>query len=110
MMRLLILLEGAALLVLGTALAVLTLVSTPERLDAALFEVGAALAAGAVLTVAAGRVSSSVHWRSPVLLLNLLALPVVVSLAQSGQWGIAVPLGALAVSVLVLVARRQPLA
>lgn len=107
--RILILLEGVALLLLGVALAGLTLSERPERLEAALFEVLVALGVGALLVLAAGRVATSIHWRSPVLLLNLIAIPVSVSLAQSDQWWLAVPVGAVAVSVLVLLARRQAL-
>jgi hypothetical protein len=107
--RALLLFEGAALLLTGLTLAILTLVERPARLEAALFEVVAALATGALLVIASTKVSRSIHWRSPVLLLNLLALPVSISLGQSGQWLISLPLGLLAISVLVLLAGGKSL-
>lgn len=109
MARILILGEGVALLLLGLVLAVLTLLERPERLGAALFEVVAAMGVGVLFILASSRVGRSVHWRSPVLLLNLIAVPVAVSLAQSGQWWLALPVGLIAVAVLVLLARRQAL-
>lgn len=98
------------MLLLAAGVAVLTLTRSPQALAAALFEVFAALVAGLILVLASGRVATSVHWRSPVLLLNLLAIPVSISLGQSGQWWLAVPVGLLALSVLVLLTRRQSLA
>jgi hypothetical protein len=107
--RALLLVEGATLLLIGGILAVLTAVERPARLEAALFEVMAAVGAGVLLVIASRKVGRSIHWRSPVLLLNLLAIPVTISLAQAGQWLISVPLGVLAVSVLVLLAGGKPL-
>lgn len=108
--RVLLLVQGVALLALALAMAILTLTQHPQALAAALFEVGAAGVAGAVLVLAAPRVATSVHWRSPVLLLNVLAIPVSISLAQSGQWWLAIPLGAMAVSAVVLLTRGKSFA
>jgi hypothetical protein len=108
--RALVLFEGLALLLTGLVLAALTVLERPTRLEAALFEVAAALGTGAVLVVASRKIIRSIHWRSPVLLLNLLALPVSISLAQSGQWLISLPLAFLAVAVLVLLAGGKSLA
>lgn len=107
-MRLLVAAEGAGLVVLGLISLVLTVMGT-ERLEAALFETIVALAAGALLLRASTAVIRSIHWRSPVVLLNLLAVPVAVSMAQSGQWVIALALFACAGPTLFLLVSSKPL-
>lgn len=97
-------LESLALVVTAAVLLILTATHTSTRLWAALTVVVFALIAAAVLGFGArGLLRLQPGFRSPVLLLQLLTLPVTYSLGfQAGRLVIALPIMAAAVSVIVL--------
>lgn len=100
----LVLVEAAALAVTALVLLVLAFVHTTTRLWAAAAIVGFALLAAAVLAVCArGLLLLRPAARSPVILVQLLALPVGYSLGiQAGRPLVGVPILLVATSVLVL--------
>jgi hypothetical protein len=100
----LVLLEAAALAVTAVVLLVLAFVHTTTRLWAAAAIVGFALLGAAVLALCArGLLRLRPSARSPVILVQLLALPIGYSLGiQAGRAVIGVPILLLAIAVLVL--------
>jgi hypothetical protein len=100
----LVLVEAAALAVVAAALLVLAFVHTTTRLWAAVAIVGFALLGSAVLALCArGLAQLRPSARSPVILVQLLALPVGYSLGiQAGRVLIGVPILLLAIAVLAL--------
>lgn len=101
----LVLAEAAALAVTAVVLLVLAFVHTTTRLWAAVAIVGFALLGGAVLALCArGLLRLRPSARSPVILVQLLALPVGYSLGiQAGRPLVGVPILLVAIAVLVLV-------
>ena len=99
-----VLLEAAALAVTAVVLLVLAFVHTTTRLWAAVAIVGFALLGAAVLALCArGLVRLRPSARSPVILVQLLAIPVGYSLGiQAGRALVGVPILILAVAVLAL--------
>ncbi len=97
-------LEAVALVVTALVLLVLTFVHTTTRLWAALVIVGFALLGAAVLALCArGLLRLRPSARSPVLMVQLLGLPIGYSLGvQSGRLLIAAPILLAATAVLVL--------
>lgn len=78
-------------------------VTRPEHLVAALFELALLLLSGAVLFFAARRLPTGKRsGRTPALLINLIALPISYYLAQAGRWLIALPIAIVAVIVCVV--------
>lgn len=93
--------EGSALLALGIGYGVAGLVGDPFDRTATLLEAAiAVLAGGLVLVVAVGLGHVRGWSRSPAVVLQLLALPVGVGLAQGQVWAAAVPVLGLAALVL----------
>jgi hypothetical protein len=97
-------LEAAGLLVTAVVLTVLALVHSSTRLWGALAIVGFALLGALVLAgCARGLLGLRPSSRSPVVLIQLLALPVGYSLGiQAGRPAFGLPVLALAIAVLVL--------
>jgi hypothetical protein len=100
----LVLAEAAALAVTALVLLVLAFVHTTTRLWAAVAIVGFALLGAAVLALCGrGLLRLRPSARSPVILVQLLALPVGYSLGvQAGRVLIGVPILLVAIAVLVL--------
>jgi hypothetical protein len=100
----LVALQAVALLVVAVVLAGLALVHSSTRLWAALAIVGFALFGSLVLALCArGLLALRPSARSPVVLIQLLALPVGYSLGiQAGRAPAGVPILAVAIAVLVL--------
>ncbi|MGI8666198.1 MAG: hypothetical protein ACR2N4_09235 [Jatrophihabitans sp.] len=100
----LVALEGFGLLVTAVVLGVLAVVHSSTRWWAALSIVGFALLGALVLLLCArGLLGLRPSSRSPVVLLELIALPVGYSLGiQAGRLVIALPILAAALGVLVL--------
>ena len=96
--------EAAALLIVALVLAGLAIAHTSNRLWAALAIVGFALLGALVLAgCARGLLGLRPSARSPVVLIQLLALPVGYSLGiQAGRLMAGVPILGLAVAVLVV--------
>jgi hypothetical protein len=77
---------------------------TTDRAGAVILAGIGLLSAGAVLALARA-VAQRRRWaRSPVLVLELICLPVAVTVVQGGRWYAGVPLAVSAVAVLVLLA------
>ncbi|MDQ1743050.1 MAG: hypothetical protein QOE23_1389 [Pseudonocardiales bacterium] len=100
----LVLAEAAALAVTAVVLLVLAFVHTTTRLWAAVAIVGFALVGAAVLALCGrGLLRLRPSARSPVILVQLLAVPVGYSLGiQAGRAVVGVPILIVAVAVLVL--------
>ncbi len=106
--------QAAALAVAAIVLCVLAFVHTSTRLWAALSVIGFAVLGMLVLLVCArGLLGLRPSARSPIVLLELITLPVGYSLGiQAGRWPIGLPVLASAVAILVLLftpAARQSL-
>jgi hypothetical protein len=101
---LLVLAEAAALAVTALVLLVLAFVHTTTRLWAAVAIVGFALVGAAVLALCGrGLLRLRPSARSPVILVQLLAVPVGYSLGiQAGRALVGVPILIVAIAVLVL--------
>jgi hypothetical protein len=99
-----VLLEAAALAGTAVVLVVLAFIHTTTRLWAAVAIVGFALLGAAVLALCArGLVRLRPSARSPVVLVQLLALPIGYSLGiQAGRVVVGVPILIAAITVLVL--------
>jgi hypothetical protein len=96
----LLLLESLGLLVAFVTLIVLALVHDTTRLWAAFVIAGFALAGAVFLYFAArGLRRLEAAYRSPVVLLQLLAVPVSIGLMQGGQVAIGLPILVVAVVV-----------
>ncbi|MDQ2837546.1 MAG: hypothetical protein M3Y42_08205 [Actinomycetota bacterium] len=100
----LVALQAAALAVVAVVLAVLAVVHSSTRLWAALSIVGFAVLGAVVLWLCArGLVALRPSARSPIVLLELIALPVGFDLGfQGGRLAIALPILVVALAVLVL--------
>jgi len=96
--------QALALLVCSIVLCLMAIFRTSTRLWAALAIAGFALLAAAILALCArGLLALRPTARSPVLLIELLALPVCYSLGfQAGRIAIALPIMLSALAVLVL--------
>jgi hypothetical protein len=96
--------EVAALLVGAVVLGVMAAVRTTTRLWAALAIIAFALVGAAVLALCArGLIALRPSARSPIILVQLLALPVGYSLGfQGGRPAVATPILIVAIAVLVL--------
>lgn len=107
-LALLLLLEGLGLLALGGVYAVVTVRQDAGDRRAALLAAAAAALAGAVLALLARAADRGRGWaRSPAVVLNLVALPVGLSVLDAGQWAAGFPVLLLAGSVLYLFATPQ---
>lgn len=96
--------EGIAALGFGLFVGWETIVGEPlDPVSAIGVTVLAVLGGTGMILVARGLLHAQRWSRSPAVLTQLFALPVSVSLIQSGQYGIGVPLAVLAVAALVLV-------
>jgi len=105
---LLVALEGAALVALGVGYGVAAVVGEPFDRAATLLEAGFALGTGlVVLLMARGLVRAAGWSRSPAVVLQLLALPVGVGLAQGRVWYAAAPTLGLAAAVLYQLATPE---
>ena len=105
---LLVAVEGAALIVLGTGYAVAGVVGDPFDRTATLLEGGfAALAGLLVLLVARGLLRVQGWARSPAVVLQLLALPVGLGLVQGAVLYAAAPVLGLAAAVLYQLATPE---
>ncbi|MFI7642798.1 hypothetical protein [Nonomuraea sp. NPDC049400] len=93
-------LEGLAAFGLGIYVAVETLVSTPDNLTTAIAESAFGVLIGAgLLWVAWGGLFRMERWgRSPGVLAQIFVLPVSVTLIQSGQPQLGIPLIVIAVA------------
>jgi hypothetical protein len=95
--------EGVALTVGGCVLLVLAATGRPHSRAVALFAGALALVGGLLLVLLARGLSSARRWaRTPVLLLNLLAVPIGIGLVQAGRLAVGVPLSVVSASVVVL--------
>lgn len=96
--------QAAGLVVAAIMLSVLAFVHTSTRLWAALAVIGFALLGALVLLVCArGLRGLRPSARSPIVLLELITLPVGYSLGiQAGRWPIGLPVLASAIAILVL--------
>ena len=100
--------EGAALAVLGAVYAAAGVLGQPFDRTATLLEGGFALALGVLLVAVARALAAVRGWaRSPAVVVQLLALPVGVGLAQAQVWAAAVPVLLLAGAVLYLLATPE---
>jgi len=94
-------LEGTALTVLGLGYGVAGVVGEPFDRLATLLEAAFVLGVGLLMLAVARGLQQVRGWsRSPAVVLQLLALPVGVGLAQGGVWYAAVPVLGLAGAVL----------
>ncbi|MEO6701117.1 MAG: hypothetical protein ABIP57_06420 [Jatrophihabitantaceae bacterium] len=102
-------LESAGLLIAAIVLAVLAVVHSSTRLWAALAIVGFALFGAVVLAVCArGLLELRPSARSPIVLVQVLALPVGYSLGiQAGRALVGVPIMLVALAVLILLLQRS---
>ena len=101
--------EGVALGVVGLIDAVATAVGTPTDRGLSLVVAGFGIAAGVVLVLLGSAISRLRGWaRSPAIVLQLLAFPVGVGLAQGRVWLAAVPVLLLAGATLYHLAAAGP--
>lgn len=100
--------QGAGLVLGGAAYGVAALVGDPFDRTGALLQAAATVVVGVLVLLVARGLHRTAGWsRSPAVLLQLLALPVGIGLAQSGVWYAAVPVLLLAAAVLYLLATPQ---
>jgi hypothetical protein len=100
-------LEGVTALLLGGYVGVETVIGKPADLISSIFVAGFGILVGAVLLrVAWGMIQVNRWTRSPGVLTQIFALPVGVTLIQSDQQAIGIPL--IAVAVIGLVALLSP--
>jgi len=106
---LLVAVEGAALIVLAGVEAVSTLVSDAASVTLALVTAAAAAGGGALLLWLARSLAGLRKWaRSPVVVLQLIALPIGYNLiTPSGRPELGVPVLALAAATLVLLGSAE---
>jgi hypothetical protein len=106
-LALLLALEGIALVVVGVAYGVVSLSKANDRAAAESAAAGAVLA-GLVLLVLAWGADRSKGWsRSPAVVLNVFPFPLSLSAINGGAWEVALPMVALAGSVLYLFATPE---
>ncbi len=97
--------QALALVVVGVVYAVVSATGSPENLLAAELAAALAVAAGVLMAVMARAVDRGLGWpRSPLVVLNVLALPVGLSLVQSKVYAAGLPVLLLAGAVLYLLA------
>jgi hypothetical protein len=100
-------LEGVTALLLGAYVGVETVIGEPDDLVSSIFVAGFGILVGAaLLRVAWGMIQVDRWTRSPGVLTQIFALPVGVTLIQSDQQAIGIPL--IAVAVIGLVALLSP--
>ncbi|WP_371783169.1 hypothetical protein [Streptosporangium subroseum] len=100
-------LEGVTALILGGYVGVETVIGKPADLISSIFVAGFGILVGAVLLrVAWGMIQVDRWTRSPGVLTQIFALPVGVTLIQSDQQAIGIPL--IAIAVIGLVALLSP--
>jgi hypothetical protein len=98
---LLVALEGVVLTVLGVVYGAAGVVGDPFDRTATLLQGGLVVLLGGLLLLVARGLARVRGWaRSPAVVVQLLALPVGVGLVQGREWLAAVPVLALAASVL----------
>jgi hypothetical protein len=96
--------EGVLLVLLGIGYGAASLTDESERAPAEL-AAGAAVLVGVVLLLLARAVDRRKGWaRSPAVVLNVFPIPVALGVLQAGVWWVALPMLALAGSVLYLFA------
>lgn len=104
----LLLAESAALFAAGVSVLALAAIHDTTRLWAAFVIAFFALGGGAFLLFASRGLSRlQAAYRSPVVLVQLLAIPVAIGLVQGGRWFVGLPILALAVAVIVLLFRAD---
>jgi hypothetical protein len=100
--------EGAALSLVGIGYGVAAVVGDPDDRGFTLLEAGMVLLLGLALLLVARGVARARGWaRSSGVTVQLLALPVGLGLAQNGVWLLAVPVLALAATVLYQLATPE---
>ncbi|MDP9849198.1 hypothetical protein [Streptosporangium lutulentum] len=100
-------LEGLTALLLGAYVGVETVIGDPTDLISSIFIAGFGILVGALLLrVAWGMIQVDRWTRSPGVLTQIFALPVGVTLIQSDQMAIGIPL--IAIAVIGLVALLSP--
>jgi len=100
--------QGALLVVLGLGYGVAGVVGDPFHRAATLLEAGFAVLAGVLVLLVARGLHRVAGWsRSPAVVLQLLAVPVGVGLAQGQVWYAAVPVLLLAGTVLYSLATPE---
>jgi peptidoglycan/LPS O-acetylase OafA/YrhL len=108
----LVVVEGLLLVAAGVLLLVRTVTGTPNDVGTAIFLAALALAVGVLLAWVGRPFARGRRWaRSPIVVVQLLALPVGVGFVQGALYGYAVPDLALAIAVLALLvtpAARTP--
>ena len=103
-LALLLALEGVALVAVGIGYAVVGLSSGADRAPIELAS-GAAVLTGLLLLLLARAVNRSRPWsRSPAVVINVFPFPLGLTLLDAGVWWVALPMVALAGSVLYLFA------
>ncbi len=103
-LALLLAVEGVALVAVGIGYAVVGLSSDADRAPIEL-AAGAAVLTGLVLLVLARAADRSRAWsRSPAVVLNVFPFPLGLTLLNAGVWWVALPMVAVAGSVLYLYA------
>jgi hypothetical protein len=100
-------LEGVTALLLGGYVGVETVIGEPDDLVSSIFVAGFGILVGAaLLRVAWGMIQVDRWTRSPGVLTQIFALPVGITLIQSDQQAIGIPL--IAIAVIGLVALLSP--
>ena len=103
-LSLLLALEGVLLVLLGIGYGAASLTDDSERAPAEL-AAGGAVVFGVLLLLLARAVDRRKGWaRSPAVVLNVFPIPVALGVLQAGVWWVALPMLALAGSVLYLFA------
>lgn len=104
----LLVLEGAALTLLGVAFGVAGVVGDPDDRALSLVEAGLVVLLGVALLLLGRAVDRERGWaRSPAVTVQLLALPAGVGLAQNGVWWLAAVVLGLAGTVLFQLATPE---
>lgn len=106
-LALLLALEGAALIVVGIGYAVFGLSAGDDQvpIEAA---AAAAVLGGLILLGLAGGAARTRPWcRAPAVVLNVFPFPLALTQLQAGVWWVALPMAALAGSVLYLFATPE---
>ncbi|MGW4643859.1 hypothetical protein ACWEN6_35440 [Sphaerisporangium sp. NPDC004334] len=86
--------EGAAAVLLGGYVGIETIIGAPADVSSSIFVAAFGVVAGAALLWVARGALKAARWsRAPGVVTQIFALPVAVSLVQSGQGVIGVPLG-----------------
>ena len=100
--------EGVGLIGLSIGLAIHGVTGHPSSLALAEASAVFGVLAGLVFLLLARGIYRVRPWaRTPVILLQLLALPVTLALLEAGAYAYGVPLGLLSIGTLVLLAQRD---